>query len=87
MAVAIRCKHLGLAAALALALSVSAATDWPTADAGASAKDTQAAPAAVVLNVDDAPPVPAPLLFLAGGLLGLVAYLRWRQRARDKTSA
>ena len=82
MAVVIRCKYLGLVAVLALALSVSAA-GWSTSDAAVSAKDTQAAQAAVALKVDDTPPVPAPVLFLAGGILALVAYLRWRQRLRD----
>ena len=79
MAVAIRCKHLGLIAGLALALSVSAATDWPatTAEPTTTPKQNQ-----VVTTTDDASPVPAPVLFLAGGLLGLAAYLRWRQRGR-----
>ena len=77
MAVAIRCKYLGLIAGLALALSVSAATDWPatSTEPVATPKQNQ-----VVTTTDDASPVPAPVLFLAGGLLGLAAYLRWRQR-------
>ena len=79
MAVAIRCKHLGLIAGLALALSVSAATDWPatTAEPTATPKQNQ-----VVTTTNEASPVPAPVLFLAGGLLSLAAYLRWRQRGR-----
>lgn len=77
MAVAIRCKYLGLIAGLALALSVSAATDWPatSTEPVVTPKQNQ-----VVTTTDDASPVPAPVLFLAGGLLGLAAYLRWRQR-------
>ena len=78
---AIRCKHLGLIAGLALALSVSAATDWPAtiAEPTATPKPNQVV---TTTDADDASPVPAPVLFLAGGLLGLAAYLRWRQRGR-----
>ncbi|MBI5462756.1 MAG: hypothetical protein HY941_11290 [Gammaproteobacteria bacterium] len=78
----IRCKYVGLIAGLALALSVSAATDyWPAS--AAEAKATRTAEAAVMLKADEASPVPAPVLFLAGGLLGLAAFLRWRQRMRS----
>ncbi len=79
---AIRCKYVGLIAGLAIALSVSAATDWPAAKATKTAATTDSSQT-ITTPADDASPVPAPVLFLAGGLLALAAYLRWRQRARS----
>ncbi len=79
--VTIRCKYVGLIAGLAIALSVSAATDWPAAKATKTAAPAKTSE--IVTTTEDASPVPAPVLFLAGGLLALAAYLRWRQRARS----
>jgi len=75
--VAIRCRHLGVIAGLALALSVVAASDW--------AVEAPAATVTVPVTMQLAPepetaPAPAPVLFLAGGLLGLAAMVRWRQK-------
>lgn len=75
----IRCQYLGLTAALALALSISAAADWSTERATpAAAPVAQQAPAAN--DAGEEPPVPAPVLFLAGGLLAIAAGVRWHQR-------
>ena len=83
MAVRIRCQYLGLTAAFALALSVSAAADW---SAGNTAPANTPVPAqtGIVLHGDEVSPMPAPVLFLAGGLLAVAAMVRWRQRMRSR---
>jgi hypothetical protein len=75
--VTIRCRHLGVIAGLALALSVVAASDRVV--------EAPAATLAVPVTMQLAPkpeaaPAPAPVLFLAGGLFGLAALVRWRQK-------
>lgn len=76
---AIRCHHVGLFAGLALVLSVAAASQLPELPA---AEPVSAADAAAASS--DTPPVPAPVLFLAGGLLAVVAAVRWRQKLASK---
>ena len=77
----IRCQYLGLSAALALALSVSAA-EWSSISsvpaAASAVPHIQTSSAA-----DEASPMPAPVLFVAGGLLAVAAMVRWRQRFRS----
>lgn len=67
----IRCHHLGVIAGLSLMLSVAAASLLPEP----LPVDPANAPAA-----EQTSPVPAPVLFLAGGLLAAVAMVRWRQK-------
>lgn len=74
---AIRCHHLGLVAGLSLILSVTAASQL---SGPLSASDAAPAQTAVVHTAGETSPVPAPVLFLAGGLLALVAMVRWRQK-------
>lgn len=85
----IRCQHLGLIAGLALALSVSAASDWSASDATPASAQPDSAHAAFTHSSADTSslPVPAPVLFLAGGLLAMVAMVRWRQRTRTHRPA
>ena len=76
----IRCQYLGLSAALALALSVSAA-EWSSARSVPAA--ASGVPQIQTSNAaDEASPMPAPVLFVAGGLLAVAAMVRWRQRFR-----
>lgn len=79
---AIRCHHLGLFAGLALALSVAAASQLPEPLPAADAASATVA----VRAADETPPVPAPVLFLAGGLLAAAAVVRWRQKLAARTS-
>lgn len=76
---AIRCHHVGLFAGLALVLSVAAASQLPELPAAEPQPTAAADPVPT-----DAPPVPAPVLFLAGGLLAVVAAVRWRQKLASK---
>ena len=76
---AIRCHHLGLFAGLALALSVAAASQLPELPAAEPLPAVHAVP-----TETEAPPVPAPVLFLAGGLLAVAAAVRWRQKLAAK---
>ena len=77
----IRCQYLGLSAALALALSVSAAAEWSSASSVPAA--ASGVPQIQTSNAaDEASPMPAPVLFVAGGLLAVAAMVRWRQRFR-----
>lgn len=78
----IRCHYLGLSAVLALALSVSAAAEWSTASS-VSATASRVPQVQTSDAADEASPVPAPVLFLAGGLLAVAAMVRWRQRFRS----
>lgn len=75
----IRCQHLGLIAGLALALSVSATSDWST-ESQAQVPADMAGHASFALRTDEVSPVPAPVLFVAGGLIAVVAMVRWRQK-------
>lgn len=77
----IRCQHLGIAAALALVLSVAAAADWSVADP-APVNTPISSPVSMADSRDEVSPVPAPVLFLAGGLLAVAGMVRWRQRFR-----
>ncbi|HEY9199935.1 MAG TPA: hypothetical protein VIR60_11250 [Gammaproteobacteria bacterium] len=77
----IRCQHLGITAALALALSVAAA-DWSAADPAAVNNAPVTGQATLTDSREDVSPVPAPVLFLAGGLLAVAGMVRWRQRFR-----
>lgn len=82
MDVRIRCQYLGLTAALALALSVSAAAEWSAVNA-APANPSVSSQTVLVPDADEVSPMPAPVLFLAGGLLAVAAMVRWRQRTRS----
>lgn len=60
-------------------MSVAAASQLPEPLPAA------AAPAATVeVDSDEVSPVPAPVLFLAGGLLAVAAIVRWRQKMAAK---
>lgn len=61
-------------------LSVTAASQLPEPLPAA-----EAAPAAAAARAaEETSPVPAPVLFLAGGLIAVVAMVRWRQKHRAK---
>lgn len=81
---AIRCHHLGLISGLALALSLSAAADLSLSAADAIPPSADIGHIVFGLEASETPPFPAPVLFLAGGLLGLAAMVRWRQRMRQR---
>lgn len=74
---AIRCRHVGVIAGVALALSVAAASDWSV---GAPSAPAEVSAPLIPASATEASPVPAPVLFLAGGLLALVAMVRRRQK-------
>lgn len=78
----IRCQHLGLIAGLALALSVMAAVSWSTETPAPEAVDMSGY-ASFSLRRDDVSPVPAAVLFVAGGLIAVVAMVRWRQKLKS----
>lgn len=80
----IRCHHLGMVAGFALALSLSAASDLSWSSSQTKLDSTDPAPIVFDHAVSQGPPSPAPVLLLAGGLFGFAAYVRWRQRQRER---
>jgi len=78
----IRCHHLGMDAGFALVLSLSAAADLSWSSKQSAAPSADPAPIVFDNSADQSPPSPAPVLFLAGGLFGFAAMVRWRQRRR-----
>lgn len=86
MDVRIRCQYLGLTAAFALALSISAAAEWSAVNA-AAAGPVVPNKAVLVPDTDDDSPMPAPVLFVAGGLLAVAAMVRWRQKIKANSQA
>lgn len=68
-------------AGLALALSVAAASQLPEPLPAAEAAPV----AAIEHGTRETHPVPAPVLFLAGGLLAVAAMVRWRQKLAAKS--
>jgi hypothetical protein len=66
---------LGLIAGLALAMSLAAAESTLPVRPTTPVIGDQAA-------FEQVPPAPAPVLFLAGGLLGVAALVRWRRHLR-----